>query len=90
MQAKSDEAHILSPMAQDQYRPRGLLKGERQLVVLDDVLVATDAGRLGRVMGILEKAGQRLQVHILTCHPERHLGLDGAHFFDLDRILSAS
>ena len=31
-------------------------------------------------------AGQRLQVLILTCHPERYLGLDGAHFFDLDEI----
>lgn len=66
-----------------------LAKGERQLVVLDDVLVATDAGRLARVMRILEEAGQRLQVLILTCHPERYLGLDGAHFFDLDGILGA-
>ena len=66
-----------------------LAKGERQLVVLDDVLVATDAGRLARVIRILEEAGQRLQVLILTCHPERYLGLDGAHFFDLDGILSA-
>lgn len=67
-----------------------LAKGERQLVVLDDVLVATDAGRLARVMRILEEAGQRLQVLILTCHPERYLGLDGAQFFDLEGILSAS
>ena len=67
-----------------------LAKGERQLVVLDDVLVATDAGRLARVIRILEEAGQRLQVLILTCYPERYLGLDGAHFFDLDGILSAS
>ena len=67
-----------------------LAKGERQLVVLDDVLVATDAGRLARVIRILEEAGQRLQVLILTCHPERYLGLDGAHFADLDEILSAS
>ena len=66
-----------------------LTKGEHQLVVLDDVLVATDAGRLARVMRILEEAGQRLQVLILTCHPERYLGLDGAHFIDLDQILSA-
>ena len=67
-----------------------LAKGERQLVVLDDVLVATDAGRLARVIRILEEAGQRLQVLILTCYPERYLGLGGAHFFDLDGILSAS
>ena len=65
-----------------------LAKGERQLVVLDDVLVATDVGRLARVIQILEEAGQRLQVLILTCHPERYLGLAGAHFFDLDGILT--
>ena len=45
-----------------------LAKDERQLVVLDDVLVATDPGRLARVIRILEEAGQRLQVLILTCH----------------------
>ncbi len=67
-----------------------LAKGERQLVVLDDVLVATDAGRLARVMRILEEAAQRLQVLILTCHPERYRGMDGAHFLDLEGILSAS
>ena len=66
-----------------------LAKDERRLVVLDDVLVATDAGRLARVTRILEEAGQRLQVLILTCHPERYLGLTGAQFFDLDGILSA-
>ena len=66
-----------------------IAKDERQLVVLDDVLVATDSGRLARVTRILEEAGQRLQVLILTCHPERYLGLAGAHFFDLDGILSA-
>ncbi len=63
-----------------------LAKGERQLVVLDDVLVATDSGRLARVMRILEEAAQRLQLLILTCHPERYQGLDGARFFDLERI----
>lgn len=64
-----------------------LAKGERQMVVLDDVLVATDAGRLARVMAILEEAAQRLQVLVLTCHPERYRGLDGATFFDLEATL---
>jgi uncharacterized protein YhaN len=67
-----------------------LAKGERQLVVLDDVLVATDSGRLARVMRILEEAAQRLQLLILTCHPERYLGLEGARFFDLEEILRDS
>lgn len=64
-----------------------LARGERQLVVLDDVLVATDAGRLARVMAILEEAASRLQVLILTCHPERYLGLNGATLFDLEALL---
>lgn len=64
-----------------------LAKEERQLVVLDDVLTATDAGRLARVLTVLEEAAQRLQVLIITCHPERYRGLDGAQFFDLEAIL---
>jgi len=64
-----------------------LAKEERQLVVLDDVLTATDTGRFARVMAILEEAAQRLQVLILTCHPERYGGLDAARFFDLESLL---
>ncbi len=64
-----------------------LAKEERQLVVLDDVLTATDAGRLARVLSILEEAAQHLQVLIITCHPERYRGLDDAQFFDLEAIL---
>jgi len=67
-----------------------LARGERQLVVLDDVLVATDAGRLARVMAILEEAAIRLQVLILTCHPERYLGLTGATLFDLEALVRNS
>jgi DNA repair protein SbcC/Rad50 len=67
-----------------------LTQGERQLVVLDDVLVATDSGRFARVMRILEEAAQRLQLLILTCHPERYLGLEGARFFDLEGFLRDS
>lgn len=63
---------------------------ERQLVVLDDVLTATDAGRLARVMNVLEEAAQRLQVLILTCHPERYRGLKRASFFDLEALIASS
>jgi hypothetical protein len=63
---------------------------ERQMVVLDDVLAATDAGRLARVMNVLEEAAQRLQVLILTCHPERYGGLAGAHRIDLEAIVRDS
>ena len=62
-------------------------RDERQLVVLDDVLTATDAGRLARVMNVLEDAAQRLQVLILTCHPERYRGLKNGRFFDLEDLV---
>lgn len=67
-----------------------LAKNERQLVVLDDVLTATDAGRLARVLSIIEEVAERLQVLVLTCHPERYRGLEGARFFDLEAILRGS
>lgn len=66
-----------------------ITKDQRQLVVLDDVLTATDAGRLARIMTILEEAAQRMQVLILTCHPERYRGLQGSQFVDLEAILSS-
>lgn len=67
-----------------------LARDARQLVVLDDVLSATDAGRMARVLSILEEAAQRLQVLVLTCHPERYRALDDARFFDLEGILRDS
>lgn len=67
-----------------------LAQDERQLVVLDDVLTATDAGRLARVMAVLEEAAQRLQVLVLTCHPERYRGLEGANFIDLEAVVQAA
>ena len=67
-----------------------LAKDERQLVVLDDVLAATDAGRLARVMTVLEEAAQSLQIFILTCHQERYRGLEQANFIDLEAIVRGS
>ena len=65
-----------------------LAKEERQLVVLDDVLTFTDTGRLARVMGLLEEAAERLQVLILTCHPERYATLRDATLIDLEALSS--
>ena len=59
---------------------------ERQMVVLDDVLTATDTGRLARVMTILEESAEQLQLLVLTCHPERYRALSGARFFDLEAL----
>ena len=61
---------------------------DRRFLVLDDILTATDTGRLARVLSILEEAAQRLQLFILTCHPERYRGLTDADFYDLEEILS--
>ena len=60
-----------------------LAKHQRQLVVLDDVLNATDPGRLARLLTLLEEVSDRLQIIILTCHPERYRALEGAEFFEL-------
>ncbi|HUF61031.1 MAG TPA: AAA family ATPase [Verrucomicrobiales bacterium] len=60
-----------------------LAQNERQLVVLDDVLNATDTGRLARVLDLLEDAAEHLQIVILTCHPERYRALNGAEFLEL-------
>jgi DNA repair exonuclease SbcCD ATPase subunit len=64
-----------------------LAKDERQLVVLDDVLNATDTGRLARLLTVLEEAADCLQIVILTCHPERYRALEAATFFNLQEGL---
>jgi uncharacterized protein YhaN len=63
-----------------------LAKNERQMVVLDDVLTATDTGRLARVMTILEESAEHLQILILTWHPERYRALSGAECFDRESL----
>jgi uncharacterized protein YhaN len=63
-----------------------LAKEERQMVVLDDVMTYTDAGRMARVLAVLEEEAQRLQIIVLTCHPERYRGLESAQFVDLEAI----
>ena len=65
-----------------------LAREERQLVVLDDVLNATDTSRLARVLSLLEESADRLQIVILTCHPERYRGMEKTQFFDLQEKIS--
>jgi hypothetical protein len=67
-----------------------LRRDDLQMVVLDDVLTSTDAGRLAKVMNILEEAAQRLQLLILTCHPERYRGLKSGRFLDLEPLVRDS
>ena len=55
-----------------------LATDEPQLLILDDVLVNTDPARQIRVLDLLRNAEQKLQILILTCHPERYRGV-GLH-----------
>lgn len=61
---------------------------ERQLVILDDALTASDTGRFARAMRVLEEAAEKLQILILTCHPERYQGLKEATFTDLEDLVA--
>jgi chromosome segregation ATPase len=60
--------------------------GQRRLVVLDDVLTATDDERLGRVIAVLDEMRPHTQFVILTCHPERYKPLKGAKFIDMANL----
>lgn len=48
---------------------------EPQVLILDDVLVNTDPVRQERVLETLAAVANRLQVIILTCHPDRYRGV---------------
>jgi DNA repair protein SbcC/Rad50 len=63
---------------------------ERQLLVLDDVLTATDDERMRRICDVLEECAERLQIVILTCHPERFSGLVGARLAEMQRAAAAA
>ncbi|RKY84568.1 hypothetical protein DRQ11_11335, partial [candidate division KSB1 bacterium] len=67
-----------------------LANWERQLIVLDDVLAYTDSERRKRIFRILEEISEKLQVIILTAHPERYSELDYGKAFDLLVLLTAS
>jgi DNA repair exonuclease SbcCD ATPase subunit len=56
---------------------------ERQMVVLDDALTFTDEERMNRICRLLARVSDRLQLIILTCHPERFANLPGANRIDL-------
>jgi len=81
-----EQAHLAARIALATF----LAREERQLLVLDDVLIATDAARLTRMLGVLEEAAQRLQVLVFTCHPERYRALTQATFFDLAELADAA
>ena len=62
--------------------------GRRELVVLDDVLTASDDKRLERALKILAEMSTHAQLLILTCHPERYKALKNATFADIATLRS--
>jgi exonuclease SbcC len=48
---------------------------EPQVLILDDVLVNTDPVRQERILDVLGTQASRLQILILTCHPDRYRGV---------------
>ncbi len=64
---------------------RMLAGSGRLAVVLDDPLGETDAARQARLLELLDKEAERLQILILTCHPERYARLTRAKVFELPR-----
>lgn len=54
---------------------RRLAVDEPQVLILDDVLVNTDAVRQQRVLDLLERESGALQIIVLTCHAERYRGV---------------
>jgi uncharacterized protein YhaN len=54
-----------------------LATDEPQVLILDDVLVNTDPVRQDRILDVLGAQAARLQILILTCHPDRYRGVGG-------------
>lgn len=52
-----------------------LATDEPQILILDDVLVNTDPVRQDRILDVLSAQADRLQILILTCHPDRYRGV---------------
>jgi len=52
-----------------------LSKEEPQILILDDVLVNTDPVRQQRVLDYLQEIAGKVQVLVLTCHPDMYRGV---------------
>lgn len=62
----------------------------RTMMVLDDALLYTDPARHDRIKEILKIAAKKLQIFILTSHPDRYRGITSPeHQFDLLQIKTA-
>jgi uncharacterized protein YhaN len=54
-------------------------------LLLDDALGNTDPQRAADLARVLGRAGERCQVLVLTCAPERYRGIEGARLLELER-----
>jgi energy-coupling factor transporter ATP-binding protein EcfA2 len=61
-----------------------LARSERQLLVLDDSLSATDPIRFRRILEILQESAEELQILILTCDSLRYEALSDLKLHDLE------
>ena len=52
-----------------------LAESEPHVLILDDVLVNTDRSRQERILDLLTSMEDKIQVIILTCHPDRYRGV---------------
>lgn len=59
-----------------------LVQDERQMVVLDDALMATDSIRMEKVLHLLEEFSERMQIIILTYNLDRYKPLQQAKIID--------
>ena len=66
-----------------------LATDEPQVLILDDVLVSTDSVRQERVLDVLDALSAKLQILILTCHPERYRGV-GQYALNFERDAATS
>ncbi|MCK9489468.1 MAG: AAA family ATPase [Xanthomonadales bacterium] len=57
--------------------------GQPTLLVLDDALVHSDAGRLARMKRAIDDAASRHQILLFTCHPEVWRDAGASRFIDV-------
>lgn len=62
------------------------LAGERVPVFVDDALGSTDTTRLGLMGGLFAHVGEKTQVFVLTCMPERYDTVTGKRDYPMDEI----
>ena len=63
-----------------------LIRQERQFLLLDDILISTDTGRMSRICDLLAELAEHMQVIVFTCHPERFADISASHWVDIGAL----